>query len=126
MNNTKTSNNQIEPEEVGKKALSDDVFRGKYDFYRLKKVGTHVNRLERYDLKKDIQTPKKLREPLEIGEKVLVLAERLKKKDVPGRLYKSTTQNRPYFNKKIFIIKKELKQHLMIGTIGYQRKIQIL
>ena len=109
LNNTKTAKYQIEPEEVEKKALSDDVFREKYDFYRLRKVGTHVNRLERYDLKKDNQKPKKLREPLEIGEKVLVLAERLKKKDAPGRLYKSTTQNRPYFNKKIFIIRKRVK-----------------
>ena len=120
LNNTKTAKYQIEPEKVEKKALSDDVFWGKYDFYRLRKVGTDVNRLGRYHLKKDIQKPKKLREPLEVGEKALVLAERLKKKDAPGRLYKSTTQNRPYFNKK------ELKQHLMNGTIGYQRKIQIL
>ena len=120
LNNTKTAKYQIEPEKVEKKALSDDVFWGKYDLYRLRKVGTHVDRLGRYHLKKDIQKPKKLREPLEVGEKALVLAERLKKKDAPGRLYKSTTQNRPYFNKK------ELKQHLMNGTIGYQRKIQIL
>ena len=100
LNNTKTAKYQIEPEEVEKKALSDDVFREKYDFYRLRKVGTHANRLERYDIKKDIQKPKKLREPLEIGENVLVLAERLKKKDAPGS---------PYFNKKIFIIKKRVK-----------------
>ena len=110
LNNTKTAKYQNEPEEVEKKALSDDVFREKYDFYRLRKVGTHANRLERYDLKKDIQKPKTLREPLEIGENVLVLAERLKKKDAPGRLYKSTTQKRPYFNKKIFIIKKRVKK----------------
>ena len=91
LNNTKTAKYQIEPEEEEKKAPSDDVFREKYDFYRLRKAGTHANRLGRYDLKKDVQKLKKLREPLEIGEKVLVLAERLKKKDAPGRLYKSTT-----------------------------------
>ena len=45
-----------------------------------------------------------------MGEKVLVLAERLKKKDAPGRLYKSTTQNKTFFNKnKIYIIKKRVK-----------------
>ena len=38
-----------------------------------------------------------------MGEKVLVLAERLKKKDAPGRLYKSTTENRPYFNRNIIL-----------------------
>ena len=32
---------------------------------------------------------------------MLVLAERLKKKDSPGRLYKNTTENRPYFNRNI-------------------------
>ena len=36
-----------------------------------------------------------------MGEKVLVLAERLKKKDSPGRLYKNTTENRLYFNRNI-------------------------
>ena len=94
LNKTKTAKYQIEPEEVEKRALSDDVFREKYDFYRLEKVGTHASRQDRYNLKKDILNPRKLREPLEIGEKVLVLAERLKKKDAPGRLYKSTTQNK--------------------------------
>ena len=92
-----------------KKALSDDVFREKYDFYRLEQVGTHASRQDRYNLKKDSLNPRKLREPLEIGEKVLVLADRLKKKDAPGRLYKSTTQNKSYFSKKIFIIKKRVK-----------------
>ena len=50
---------------------------------------------------------KKLREPLEINEKVLILAERTKKKDAPGLLFKSTTQSIPFFNKKeIFTIRK--------------------
>ena len=123
MNKTKTERYQMEPKEVEKQALSDDDFREKYDFYRLEKVGKHTNRLNRYNIKKDISNPKKLRDPLQIREKVLVLAERLKKKDAPGRFYKATTQNRSYFDKKIFIIKKGLKQHLAVGTIGYQRKI---
>ena len=33
---------------------------------------------------------------LYIREKALVLVERLKKKDTPGKLYKSTTENRPF------------------------------
>ena len=52
---------------------------------------------------------KKLRSPLEIGEKVLVLAERLKKKDAPGTLYESTTENMSFFNREqIFIVRKLL------------------
>ena len=50
---------------------------------------------------------KKLRSPLEISEKVLALAERFKKKDAPGTLYKSTTEN--IFNREqIFIVRKVL------------------
>ena len=53
---------------------------------------------------------KKLREPLVIGEHVLILASRLKKKDAPGFLYKSTTENKPFFSKKqIYIVKKIVK-----------------
>ena len=110
INKTKTQKYNIEPEEVEKKALSDDDFGEKFDFYRLEKVGKHAARIDRYNLKKDTQQPRKLRDPLSIGEKVLVLAERLKKKDAPGRLYKSTTQNKAFFNKnKIFIIRKRVK-----------------
>ena len=110
MNKTKTQKYDVEPEEIEKKALKDDNFREKYDFHRLQKIGKDIARQERYDTKKDIQKPRKLREPLNIGGKVLILAERLKKKDAPGRLYKSTTQNKTFFNKnKVFIIKKRVK-----------------
>ena len=34
-----------------------------------------------------------MRNPLEIGEKVLLLAKRLRKRDASGRLHKSTTEN---------------------------------
>ena len=105
MHKTKTQKYDFEPEEIEKKTLEDGNFREKYDFHRLQKVGKDIARQERYDSKKDIQKPRKLREPLNIGGKVLVLAERLKKKDAPGRLYKSTTQNKTFFNKnKVFII----------------------
>ena len=107
MNKTKTSKYQIEPEEVEKKSLESDNFRENFDFYRLEKVGKEHKRNIKYLKKKDSNNRRKLRQPLNIGEKVLVLAERLKKKDAPGRLYKSTTQNRSFFNKeKIFIMKK--------------------
>ena len=110
INKTKTEKYNIEPEEAERKALSDDIFREKFDFCRLEKVGKHATRLDRYNLKKDTQQPRKLRDPLSIGENVLVLAERLKKKDTPGRLYKSTTQNKAFFNKNNrYIIRKRVK-----------------
>ena len=92
MNKTKTAKYQIESEEVEKKSLEDGNFREKFDFYRLQKVGKDNKRNKRYFEKKDANK-RKLREPLNIGKKVLVLAERFKRKDAPGRLYKSTTQN---------------------------------
>ena len=53
---------------------------------------------------------KQLRDPLEIGEKVLVLAKRLRKKDAPERLYKSTTENKTFFNReRIFKISERSK-----------------
>ena len=110
MNKTKTTKYQIEPEYVEKKSLEDDNFREKFDFYRIEKVGKNNKRIKRYIFKKDANK-RKLREPLAIGEKVLVLSERLKKKDAPGKLYKATTQNKSFFNKdKIFIVKKRVKK----------------
>ena len=55
---------------------------------------------------------RKLRENLNIGEKVLVLAERIKKKSAPGKFYKQPVQNIAYFNKeKTFSIRKKQKTH---------------
>ena len=109
MNKTKTKKYQIEPENVEKKALTDDNFREKFDFYRLAKVGKENKRHERYMTKKD-SYKRKTRDPLNIGEMVLVLSERLTKKDAPGKLYKASTQNKTFYNKdKVFIIRKRLK-----------------
>ena len=42
-----------------------------------------------------------------VGEKVLVLTERLRKKDAPGNLYKSTTENMLFLNRnEVFIVRK--------------------
>ena len=109
MNKTNSQKYGLPPEIIEKKTLADDVYREVYDFYRLVKVSKVHNRYECYDLELDKKKKKKLREPLEIGEKVLVLAERIKKKDAPGVLFKSTTENIPFFNKKeIFTIEKSI------------------
>ena len=54
---------------------------------------------DRYDKKKYDRKRKKLRENLSIGEKVYVLAERIKKKSTPEKFYKQLVQNISYFNK---------------------------
>ena len=48
---------------------------------------------------KNTQKKNKLREDLKLGEKVYLLAERIKKKSVPGKFYKQYVQNISYFNK---------------------------
>ena len=49
----------------------------------------------------------RLREKLFVGEKVLVLVERIKKKAAPDKFEKQSVQNISYFNKdKTFIIRK--------------------
>ena len=63
--------------------------------------------IRKLDIRFDKKTRKKLRSSLTVGEKVLVLAERLRKKDALGSLYKSTTKNISFFNRKeIFIVRK--------------------
>ena len=71
------------------------------------KVSKSAERYNRNDVRFDKKSQKKLRSPLTVGEKVLVLAESLRKKDVPGNLYKSTTENMPFFNRnEVFIVRK--------------------
>ena len=80
-----------------------------FDFKRLKAVDGNIIRQKRYDIKKN-KNKKKLRSPLLIDEKVLVFAERIRKKDAASRLYKASTDNTPFFNRnKIFKIYKRAK-----------------
>ena len=68
---------------------------------RIEKISREVGRQERY--LKNIYNRKnlKLRQTLELGEEVLILSESIKNKDSPGKFYKPSTDNRPYFNKDI-------------------------
>ena len=84
-------------------------FQEIYDFMRIKKIENNQMRKAKYDQKID-RRKKTLRSPLKLDEKVLVLAERLKKKDAPGNLYKASTDNIPFFNRnRIFTIFKRAK-----------------
>ena len=73
-------------------------------------------RNDKYNEKID-RRKRKLRSPLNLDEKVLVLAERLKKQDTPGNLYKASTDNISFFNRdRIFTIYKRAK--LNNGILG--------
>ena len=64
----------------------------------MEKIENNQMRNDKYNQK--INTRKRtLRSPLNLDEKVLVLPERLKKKDAPGNFYKASTENMPFFNR---------------------------
>ena len=108
MNKTNSQKQGYPPETVEKKSLLD-IFREIYDFYRIVKASKDAARYKQNNIRLDKKSCNKLRSPLTVGEKVLVLAERLKKKDAPGSLHNSTTENIPFFNRnEIFTVRKVL------------------
>ena len=111
MNNIISTKYGMAPEVVEQKSLGKNgsYFKEVYDFLRIRKIGTNRARNLKYDLKKD-RRKKQLRSPLNLDEKVLVLVERIRKKDAPGSLFKASTENRPFFNREhIFTIYKRSK-----------------
>ena len=109
MNNVNSTTYELAPETIEKRSLDPndgEYFQKIYDFMRLRKIGTNQLRNEKYNEKID-RRKRKLRSPLNLDEKVLVLAERLKKKNAPGSLYKASTENIPFFNRnRLFTINK--------------------
>ena len=115
----KNRNNGIKTNDLIKKAIETiekrslnpndgKYFQEIYDFMRIRKIENNQIRNDKYNQKID-RRKRKLRSPLNLDEKVLVLAERLKKKDAPGNLYKASTDNMPFFNRdRIFTIRTKL------------------
>ena len=65
--------------------------------HRLERSEKTAARLDRYDDKIYERKRKKLRQRLDVGERVYVLAESIKKKSAPGKFYKETVQNISFF-----------------------------
>ena len=60
-----------------------------------------------------------MREELNVGEKVLILAERIRKKSAPGKFCKQTVQNVSYFNKEnVFTVRNKKKKMIKRPIIG--------
>ena len=100
MNETVSTKYELSPETIEKRSLDPNdgnYFQEIYDFMRLRKTENNQSKSDKYNQKID-KRKRKLITPLNLDEKVLVLAERLKKKDVPGNLYKAFTDNIPFFN----------------------------
>ena len=107
MNLMKSVKYGLSPEEIEKRSLAGERFKTVFNMHRIDKTQKLHRRLDRYDVMKYSAKRKKLRDELFVGEKVLVLAEQIKKKAAPGKFYKQSVQNISYFNKdRIFIMKK--------------------
>ena len=79
--------------------MESEAYRDWFNTRRLHIVSKAHARYERYEKSKYLRKKKKLREPLEIGEDVLLLFSRTKKKSDPGKFYKSTVDNNSFFDK---------------------------
>ena len=81
------------------KSSSSRKFRTLFNFHWIEKIKQVNDRLDRYDRKNYSAKRRKLWENLNVGKRVLVLAERIKKKSAPRKFYKKLVQNIAYFNK---------------------------
>ena len=124
MNNVNSTKYELALETIEKRSLDPndgEYFQEIYDFMRLPKIGTNQLRNEKYNEEID-RRKRKLRSPLNLDEKVLVLAERLKKKGAPGSLYKTSTENILFFNRdRIFTIYKRGKLENGVICIALRR-----
>ena len=80
-NNTRSSKYGFSPDQIEKKSLDPKKgqnFRETYDFSRLWRTKEAQGRADRYVKKLDSRKKRRLRDPLDIGEQMLVLAEKLK------------------------------------------------
>ena len=100
MNSLPSAKYSVEPDKIEKRSLESDEFREWFDIRCLSKISKVQPRYERYEKKKYLRKGRKLRVPLEIGENVLLLSSRIKKKSAPGLFYKSTVDNKSFLDKK--------------------------
>ena len=95
MNFLPTAKYGVEPDKIEKRSLESDWFREWFDIRRLSGISKAQPRYERYQKKKYLRKKKKL----EIGENVLLLSSRIKKKSDLGKFYKSMMDNKSFFDK---------------------------
>ena len=69
MNSIPTIKYGVAPNTVEEKSLSSEAYKEWFDIRGLQKVSNAANRYDRYETKKYFRKKKKLRQPLEIGEK---------------------------------------------------------
>ena len=132
MNSLPSRKYGVSPNQIEKKYLESERYREQFNIRRIRISFGEIRRQEKYQKKIYRRKKLKLRVPLDVGEEVLILLARLKKKDSPGNFYKSSAKNRLYFNKdKIFQITNRenidgknfyLVKNTKTETIGKKRK----
>ena len=107
MNNTNSQKYELAPNTIEKKSLENKDFPEIYDFHRMVKVSKSAKRYNRNDVRFDKKSRKKLCSPLTVGEKVLVLAEWLRKKTLQVIYIKAQRKIHHFFNRnEVFIVRK--------------------
>ena len=79
--------------------MESKAYRDWFNTRRLHIVSKANAGCERYEKSKYGRKRKKLREPLEIGEDVLLISSRIKKKSDLGKFHKSMVENKSFFDK---------------------------
>ena len=83
----------LPPEDVERRALSNEHFKTIFKMKRTQKTQRLHRRLDDYDKKRYSFKRKQLNADLFIGERIYVLAERIKKKSTRRKFYKQSVQN---------------------------------
>ena len=87
------------PNDIENKTLNSEADRERFNFTRLLQIGKEKAQQERYNRKIYLRKKLKLRSPLDLGEEVHNLAGQIDKKDSSGLFYKSSTDNKLFFNR---------------------------
>ena len=111
LNNTRSARYGCSPDQIEEQVIEPEMwkyFQEVYDFHCLIKLKENRDRAKRFDAKVD-RCKKRLKDPLEIGEKVLVLAERLRKKTLLEDCIKTQQKIKAFLTDRTFIISERLK-----------------
>ena len=113
----------ISPTKIETESLTSDVFRIKYNIYRLTKVKKDAGRQSGSDRNQDTRNRKKLRDLLKIGDLVLSLPKTLKKRCAWKTLQKYNRKQVTFFNRdQIFVIKRRIRGKRDGSFTGSRRK----
>ena len=118
MNSLLTAKYKLVPNDIERRTLKSEADRERFDFSRLEKISREKIRLEKFDKKIHQRNKLKLRSLLEVGEEVLILAARLRKKDSAGKFYKSSVDNKCHFHKEETFLVTNRQKMMKIFFIG--------